>query len=249
MDSFDPKIITKLFDDLVRQSGGQAAAAEAEGEADLERIESDLVFSAEGGYGRISDMLSNNNFAQETPDDELPLFLEKGLDLIKRGKVTVVILAGGQGSRLGFDHPKGMYNIGLPSNKSIFQILTERFLRAQMLAHGTDKLTPQVQKCKMLVMTSALNHEETKKFFKDNKYFGALESSFIFFSQAVIPAVDTEGKILMKSPHELQLSPNGNGGFFEAVNSNAVVKNHVKTTEFVQVIGVDNVLNKLLDPL
>lgn len=118
-----------------------------------------------------------------------------------------------------------------------------------MLAHGVEKLTPQVQKCKMLIMTSALNHDETTKFFKDNKYFGGEASSFIFFQQAVIPAVNTEGKIIMKSHHELQLSPNGNGGFFEAVNTNRIVKSHIQKTEYVQVIGVDNVLNKILDPL
>ena len=87
------------------------------------------------------------------------------------------------------------------------------------------------------------------RFFMDNKYFGGEASSFIFFQQAVIPAVDTEGKIIMKSRSELQLSPNGNGGFFAAVNSNNTVKRHIETTEFVQVIGVDNVLNKILDPL
>jgi len=85
----------------------------------------------------------------------------------------------------------------------------------------------------MLVMTSALNHAETEKFFKDNKYFGGEASSFIFFSQAVIPAVDTDGKIIMKSHHELTLSPNGNGGFFEAVNTNKVVKSHIEKTDYV----------------
>lgn len=102
-----------------------------------------------------------------------------------------------------------------------------------MLAHGSETLTPAVQKCKMLVMTSALNHEETVKFFKDNKYFGGEASSFIFFSQAVIPAVDTDGKIIMKSPHEMQMAPNGNGGFFEAVNSNKIVKSHIEKTDYV----------------
>jgi UDP-N-acetylglucosamine/UDP-N-acetylgalactosamine diphosphorylase len=68
----------------------------------------------------------------------------KGLELIKQGKVAVVILAGGQGSRLGFEHPKGMYDIGLPSHKTIFQILSEKFLRAQMDAHETDDLSKGV---------------------------------------------------------------------------------------------------------
>ena len=122
-------------------------------------------------------------------------------------------------------------------------------MRVQMLAHGTETLTPAVQKCKMLIMASALNHDETVQFFEDNKYFGGEASSFVFFQQAVIPAVDTAGKIIMKSRQELQLSPNGNGGFFEAVNTNKMVKGHIQKTEYVQVIGVDNVLNKILDPL
>lgn len=118
-----------------------------------------------------------------------------------------------------------------------------------MLAHGSDKLTPAVQKCKLMIMTSAINHVETVQFFKDNKYFGGQESSFVFFSQATLPAVDLEGKIIMKSPYELQLSPNGNGALFESINTNRTVKAHIQKADYVQVIGVDNVLNKIMDPL
>ena len=98
-------------------------------------------------------------------------------------------------------------------------------------------------------MTSALNHYETIKFFADNQYFGGDKNSFVFFQQSVLPAVDLEGKIIMKSKHELQLSPNGNGALFESIASNYVIENHIKNSEYVQVIGVDNVLNRLLDPL
>ena len=234
LDSFDPEVINRLYDDLVKKSGQDAAAeGEEPAEAELERLEPELVYSAEGHYETIAELLTSKDFSENEDIGDLPAYLKNGLELIKQGKVSVVILAGGQGSRLGFEHPKGMYNIGLPSEKSIFQILAERFLRVQMLAHGADKLTPQVQKCKMLIMTSALNHAETEKFFKDNKYFGGEQSSFHFFSQAVIPAVDKEGKIIMKSHHELQLSPNGNGGFFEAVNTNKLVKSYIEKTEYV----------------
>ena len=93
---------------------------------------------------------NSGNGALETIDKKMVVSSEKleeegyfqvGLEQIKQGKVTCVILAGGSGSRLGFDHPKGMYDIGLKSGKSIFQILTERFFKVQMLAHETDLLT------------------------------------------------------------------------------------------------------------
>lgn len=102
-------------------------------------------------------------------------FQQEGLRVIREGKAAVVILAGGQGSRLGFEHPKGMYVMqGLPSGKSIFQILTERFLKSQMIAHGITSLGELHSKvcCKMLVMTSLENHEETVEYFKSNSYFG-----------------------------------------------------------------------------
>ena len=85
----------------------------------------------------------------------------QGNTLIKEGKVCVVVLAGGQGSRLGFEHPKGMYCVSGLGNKSIFQFLTERFFRVQMNAHGTNEIGPSLR-CKMLVLTSKENHDETQ---------------------------------------------------------------------------------------
>mmetsp|Transcript_11466 Transcript_11466/g.19402 ORF Transcript_11466/g.19402 Transcript_11466/m.19402 type:complete len:224 (-) Transcript_11466:432-1103(-) len=118
-----------------------------------------------------------------------------------------------------------------------------------MLANGADKPLAAHQNCKLMIMTSQINHCETVQFFKDNKYFGANPSSLVFFEQAVLPAVNLEGKILMKTPGEVQLSPNGNGALFEAISSNMAVFNHIRRAELVQVIGVDNVLNRVLDPV
>jgi UDP-N-acetylglucosamine/UDP-N-acetylgalactosamine diphosphorylase len=158
----------------------------------------------------------------------------------------VLILAGGQGSRLGFNHPKGMFCINdLPSRKSIFQILTERFIRVQELANGERrKLT-----CKMLVMTSRENHDETCEFFKENGYFGVSESDFIFFPQAMLPALDLNGKILMNSPSTIKLAPNGNGALFDSIKTRGDLRKFIGTLEYLQVIGVDNAINKILDPI
>jgi UDP-N-acetylglucosamine/UDP-N-acetylgalactosamine diphosphorylase len=187
----------------------------------------------------------------------------QGKSLIKDGKVGVVVLAGGQGSRLGFDGPKGKYDVGLPSRKSLFQILTERFFKAQMLAHEIDveevgtgadgvamiKIPTEVQKCKMLVMTSFENHSETVQFFRQNFFFGGDESSFIFFPQAMLPALTTEGKIMMSSKSTLKLAPNGNGAFFDSLQKEQGLRDLLGGFEYVQIIGVDNILNKVLDPI
>ena len=114
-----------------------------------------------------------------TQDEEESL-RQEGLDLIRDGDVAVCILAGGQGSRLGFQGPKGKFDIGLPSGKSLFQILVERFFRAQMDAHqigqcGSEQLEDgrcvpvipeEARQCKMFVMTSHENHDETVEFFR-----------------------------------------------------------------------------------
>lgn len=168
---------------------------------------------------------------------------------IREGKVAVVILAGGQGTRLGSDRPKGEYDIGLPSMKSIFQLLTERFIKAQMLAAGTDIVSDEIQKCKLLIMTSPINHHETQKFFLYNDYFRANRKNVLFFQQSILPAITADGKILMEEPHKIVMAPNGNGAFFDAINRNQRVKQLLEDgIEYVQVIGVDNVLNKVLDP-
>ena len=77
--------------------------------------------------------------------------------------------------------------MGLPSGKSVYQILVEKFLRAQQVAHGSKKLTKQAQNCKLLIMASQSNYLETKKIFKDNNYFGASRKNFLFYTQGMVP--------------------------------------------------------------
>ena len=140
--------------------------------------------------------------------------------------------------------------------------MAERFFKVQLDAHNLDCRSEQLadgtsvpvipeeaRKCKMFVMTSHENHDETVQFFRDNAFFGGGEESFMFFPQQMLPALDTEGKIMLKSYCELKLAPNGNGALFEAIRSNTEVQRALSAFQYIQIIGVDNALNKVLDPI
>ena len=112
------------------------------------------------------------------------ILMKAGYDMIKAGRASVLILAGGQGTRLGWAHPKGVFVLPeLPSGKAIFQILIEKFHLAQMQAHGVTELSADVLLCTMFIMTSDDNHEETIAYFEENKYFGGPKERFVFFIQ------------------------------------------------------------------
>ena len=110
-------------------------------------------------------------------------------------------------------------------------------------------IPPQCLTCTMFIMTSKENHDETVQFFKDNAFFGGQESNFVFFSQQMLPALDTNGKIMLKNYCQLKLAPNGNGALFETLKANQEIQRAVSNFEYLQIIGVDNCLNKVLDPV
>jgi hypothetical protein len=129
-----------------------------------------------------------NTFEQVEPEfimtplaAQITAFAKSGNDLIRNGKVVAVLLASDSAQNLGSTElSKGFFKIDLPSGKTVFQIFVERFLRAQQVAHGSKKLTKQVKNCKMMIICSQGNYAATKLFFKNNRYFGAGRSSFIF---------------------------------------------------------------------
>ena len=99
-------------------------------------------------------------------------------------------------------------------------------------------------------MTSRINHEQTVDFFTKNNYFGAKKDNVIFFEQAILPVISaSDGKILLEDKHKINLGPNGNGALFDSLANNPSVKDIISQTDYVQIIGVDNVLNRILDPV
>lgn len=166
---------------------------------------------------------------------------EIGLDAIKAGKVGAVLLAGGQGTRLGSDGPKGKYNIGITKDVFIFERLIRNLLDV------TDKAGCFVP---LYVMTSDKNHDETTSFFEEKNYFGYPKTFVKFFKQEMAPSVDFNGKLYMESPDSLSLSPNGNGGWFYSMAVTGVLEDvKARGVEWLNIFAVDNVLQRIADPV
>lgn len=165
----------------------------------------------------------------------------EGEKLIAAGKVGCLIVAGGQGTRLGFDGPKGTYPIGPVSNKSLFSFFAESIARLQ------EKYNVKLY---WYVMTSLLNREATEKFFAENKNFGLDADQIFFFSQGTMPAIDYNGKILMNSKSTMALSPDGHGGTLLALRKSGALAHMEKNgIEYLSYFQVDNPLVKVINPL
>lgn len=133
----------------------------------------------------------------DSKGEDVDGWYSQGLQLVAENKVGVILMAGGQGTRLGSSAPKGCYNIGLPSEKSLFQLQAERIQKVQQLAahnHGKDEevVVP------WYVMTSGSTRKPTLEFFEKHKYFGLKKENVVIFEQGVLPCISNEGQILME---------------------------------------------------
>lgn len=168
-------------------------------------------------------------------------YFDTGVSAIKESKVAAILLAGGQGTRLGFDKPKGMFRIGVDRELYIFECLVNNLLK---IVEITNTWIP------FIIMTSEKNNEDTVNFFKEHDYFGYNSEYVRFFIQEMAPSVDFNGKILMESKSSISLSPNGNGGWFSSLIGSGIF-DELKSQgiEWLNVFAVDNVLQKIADPL
>ena len=164
-----------------------------------------------------------------------------GAELLSAGKVGFLLVAGGQASRLGYEGPKGAFPVGPVSERSLFEIHARR-LRAAAERHGTR--TP------WYVMTSPANDATTREFFAEHAHFGLPPEDVSFFSQAMLPALDLEGRILMAGKHRLFLAPNGHGGVLAALaQSGCLADARERGVELFSYFQVDNPLVRPADPL
>jgi UDP-N-acetylglucosamine/UDP-N-acetylgalactosamine diphosphorylase len=132
-----------------------------------------------------------------------------GKACIREGKAAAVILSGGQGTRLGFAGPKGMYNMGLMSGKSIFQLHIERIAKIRMLSKTATETLPSVP---IYIMTSDMNDSIIRGYFASMNNFGYPVEDIFFFEQGLEPCLTNDGRVIIDNPESLSLAPDGNGG-------------------------------------
>lgn len=173
-------------------------------------------------------------------NEEKEKYFKMGADEIKNGKLAVVTMAGGQGTRLGHDGPKGTYILNVkPNPKSLFEILCDNLKGAK---NKYDVVVP------WYIMTSRENNNQTVEFFEKNNYFDYPKEAIKFFIQGELPMVDTEGKILLTEEGIIKEAADGHGGIFEAMFKNDVVEDmKQRGVEWIFIGPIDNPLAKMVD--
>ena len=173
--------------------------------------------------------------------EEYEKYEKIGIEAIKNGKYAVVTMAGGQGTRLGHNGPKGTFKLGLNPDKSIFEIL------ADSLKESNDKYGVIIP---WYIMTSRENNDQTEEFFKDNNYFGYEKSDITFFKQGELPMCSEDGKLLLDENNCIKEAADGHGGIFESMRRNGVIFDmQARGIEWAFIGPVDNVLVKMVDPI
>lgn len=179
--------------------------------------------------------------AASLSDEEIEKISKIGEEEIKKGKYAVVMMAGGQGTRLGHTGPKGTYDFGLKSHKTIFEVFADKFKEVR------KSLGVSVP---WYIMTSRENHKDTVDFFEKNNYFDYKEGVKKFFVQKELPMLDESGKLILDENDQIKEAANGHGGVYQALVENGVLEEMQNAgIEWIFICGVDNVLAKLVDPI
>lgn len=166
---------------------------------------------------------------------------EAGDQAIRDGRIGVFTVAGGQGTRLGYDGPKGTFPCSPVTRKSLFELQAERILAARK-AH--DAAIPWA------IMTSPVNDAETRSFFREHGFFGLDADSVHFACQAMLPALDENGKLILDAKDHIAMSPNGHGGTFQAMRDSGVLEDAERMgVDIFSYYQVDNILIRVVDPV
>ena len=208
---------------------------------DLEQITK--LFETRNETANLKDEITPIKFVDKLKlsSSEIEEYEKIGKDIIAKGKFAFVTMAGGQGTRLGHDGPKGTYKLGINPDKSLFEIMADSL---KVTKKEYNVYVP------WYIMTSRQNNDDTIEFFEANNYFGYPKELVTFFKQGELPMVDEHGKILLEEKGKVKEGADGHGGVFAAMHNNKIIENMKnKGIEWIFIGGIDNVLLKMIDPL
>lgn len=189
---------------------------------------------------RISPIRYSSKF--DMPKEDREKYIQIGENIIKQGKLAVITLAGGMGSRLGFKGPKGSYELEMPNEekkKSLFEFICDK------LKFANEKYNCCIP---WYIMTSPSNDAKTKEYFETHNYFDYPKEKVHFFKQHTIHILDINGKVMLDNIGKIKRDSNGNGDVFQAFRENKL-ENTLEDIEWISVSGVDNILLEVVDPL
>jgi UDP-N-acetylglucosamine/UDP-N-acetylgalactosamine diphosphorylase len=210
--------------------------------AEVERLNRSLVFKSAGGGANLDGLAPAPSTRLPANGGDAAQWAKakaRGEEAVRAGRVAAFTVAGGQGTRLGYDGPKGTFAVTPLKNKTLFQVFAEK-IKAAGIRYGKP--------LHWFIMTSHANHAQTEEFFVQNKFFGLDKGRVHFFRQGRMPAVGFDGKILLETPATIALSPDGHGGSLRALQRSGALDimkaDGVDTLSYVQV---DNPLVRCID--
>jgi UDP-N-acetylglucosamine/UDP-N-acetylgalactosamine diphosphorylase len=172
------------------------------------------------------------------------------IEAISRGEIGIIVLAGGQGTRLGSSLPKAAYDAGLPSGKVIAAIHAEKIQRLRALAASAVGVAASDVHIPWYIMTSPQTHEATIECLSEHAHFGLPKEDILLFQQGELPCLSPEGKILLESATRVAMAPDGNGGIYRALHKSGCIADMVKRgVKLLHVYAVDNLVSKVADPV
>lgn len=186
----------------------------------------------------------------DSKQEDLDRWYKQGLELVSLNTVAVVLMAGGQGTRLGSSAPKGCFDIGLPSHKSLFQLQAERIAKIQSLAAKAHSKADGEVVVPWYVMTSGPTRGPTSEYFEKHAYFGLKKEHVLIFEQGVLPCISNEGKILLETKSKVSVAPDGNGGIYKALLTSGIREDMQRRgIKHIHAYCVDNCLARVADPV
>ncbi len=239
---YDQTHVLRFWDEL--DSAAQQSLADQIKAIDFEQLKT--LAGSSGGASKWDELAAKAEVPPAITADDFanPESYQAAYDLgqaaLKAGKVAMVLVAGGQGSRLGFEHPKGMFPVGPLSDRTLYNMLID-----QLLARGKQAGKP----IPFYIMTSPPTHAETSQFLADNDYFGMNPDDVTIFCQGTMPAVDSDGKLLLSDKGTIFASPDGHGGTLGALKRDGCLDDmKSRGIEHVFYGQVDNPLIQACDP-